>query len=184
LALQAVQLLSEPLRSGNNGVRMPAMNAVAHVALASNSDQVISAAIEMLQSPLDSMAAIGGMEVRMMAVAELERLGVAATDEATKAKALGMLQASANNSGWEPEARSRATEAAARIQATMKNTVMPGAAKATNAPAQLSVSSTPSGADIEVDGSFVGSTPSELSIAEGDHTIEFEKRDSRPGSDS
>jgi hypothetical protein len=57
----------------------------------------------------------------------------------------------------------------------MKNTVMPGAAKATNAPAQLSVSSTPSGADIEVDGSFVGSTPSELSIAEGDHTIEIRK---------
>jgi serine protease Do len=43
------------------------------------------------------------------------------------------------------------------------------------APGKLSVSSTPGGADIEVDGNFVGNTPSELSITEGDHTIHIKK---------
>lgn len=43
------------------------------------------------------------------------------------------------------------------------------------AAARLSVSSTPAGADIELDGSFVGNTPSEISIAEGDHTIQVTK---------
>jgi PEGA domain len=177
LALQAIQLLGEPLRSGNNGVRIPAINAVAHIALGPNDDHVISVALDMLQAPLDSMAAIGGMEVRLMAVAEIEKLGVAATDTATKAKALAMLQASANNGTWEPEARSRAAEGAARIQGTMKE------ASPTSAPsglARLSVSSTPAGADIEVDGSFVGNTPSDLSIAEGDHTVQIHKSGFKP----
>ena len=35
--------------------------------------------------------------------------------------------------------------------------------------------STPPGADIEVDGSFVGSTPSEVQVAEGDHTVVVKK---------
>ena len=177
LALQAIQLLGEPLRSGNNGVRIPAINAVAHIALGPNDDHVISTALDMLQAPLDSMAAIGGMEVRLMAVAEIEKLGVAATGDATKAKALAMLQASANNGTWEPEARSRASEGAARIQATMKEA---SRASAPSGLARLSVSSTPAGADIEVDGSFVGNTPSDLSIAEGDHTIRIHKSGFKP----
>jgi hypothetical protein len=177
LALQAVQLLGEPVRSGNNGVRIPAINAVAHVALASKDDRAISAAIELMQSPLDSMAMIGGMEVRMMAVVEVEKLGVAASDDATKAKALGMLNACANNSLWEPEERSRASDGTARIQSSMKQMTPPSAV---NAPAKLSVSSTPEGADIEVDGSFVGNTPSELSIAEGDHTVQVKKAGFKP----
>ena len=181
LAFEAVPLLGEPLRSGNNGVRIPAINAVTHIALASNDDHLIKAAIELMQSPLDSQAMIGGMEVRMMAVAEVEKLGVAASGDATKAKAVGMLQAYANNSSWEPEARSRASEGAARIQSTMKDTSRdtshPAAA---NAPAKLSVSSTPEGADIEVDGNFVGNTPSELSITEGDHTVHIRKAGFKP----
>lgn len=41
--------------------------------------------------------------------------------------------------------------------------------------AKLQVESTPSGADIEVDGSFVGNTPSELQVAEGDHMVVIRK---------
>ncbi len=40
---------------------------------------------------------------------------------------------------------------------------------------KLAVSSDPTGADIEVDGSFVGNTPSDVQVAEGDHTITIKK---------
>jgi len=40
---------------------------------------------------------------------------------------------------------------------------------------KLSVGSDPSGADIELDGSFVGNTPSDVQIAEGDHTVTVKK---------
>jgi hypothetical protein len=41
--------------------------------------------------------------------------------------------------------------------------------------AKLQLESNPSGADIEVDGSFVGSTPSDLQVAEGDHSLVISK---------
>jgi hypothetical protein len=41
--------------------------------------------------------------------------------------------------------------------------------------AKLLIDSSPAGADIEVDGNFVGSTPSEVQVAEGDHTIVVKK---------
>jgi CRISPR/Cas system-associated exonuclease Cas4 (RecB family) len=41
--------------------------------------------------------------------------------------------------------------------------------------AKLQIDSTPAGADIEVDGSFVGSTPSDVQVAEGDHTVVVKK---------
>ncbi len=40
---------------------------------------------------------------------------------------------------------------------------------------KLSVISVPDGADIEVDGSFVGNTPSDVQVEEGDHTISVKK---------
>ncbi len=40
---------------------------------------------------------------------------------------------------------------------------------------QISVGSNPAGADIEVDGSFVGSTPSSIDVAPGDHTVVVKK---------
>jgi hypothetical protein len=40
---------------------------------------------------------------------------------------------------------------------------------------KLSVVSVPDGADIEIDGNFVGNTPSDLQIADGDHTIAVKK---------
>jgi PEGA domain-containing protein len=41
--------------------------------------------------------------------------------------------------------------------------------------AKLQVDSTPPGADIEVDGSFVGNTPSGVQVAEGEHTVVVKK---------
>jgi len=57
------------------------------------------------------------------------------------------------------------------------------AAVATPAPAQgvtvspisLEISSTPPGADIELDGSFVGNTPSSVGVSPGDHTLRLTK---------
>ena len=40
---------------------------------------------------------------------------------------------------------------------------------------EVAVTSTPAGADIELDGAFVGSTPSTISVAAGDHTITLQK---------
>ena len=41
--------------------------------------------------------------------------------------------------------------------------------------AKLQLDSNPQGADIEIDGIFVGNTPSELQVAEGEHTITVKK---------
>ncbi len=41
--------------------------------------------------------------------------------------------------------------------------------------AKLSITSSPSGADIEVDGNFSGNTPSDLEVPEGEHTITVKK---------
>jgi hypothetical protein len=41
--------------------------------------------------------------------------------------------------------------------------------------AKLQLESSPSGADIEVDGSFVGNTPSDVQVAEGDHAVLVKK---------
>lgn len=120
LAEEAVRVLSEPVRSGNNGVRIPAINAIVRAVEHSNNDRAYSAALDLLVAPLDSMAAIGGMEVRMMAVAAVERIGIDASGVATKTKAMGLLQSYANKSGWEPEAKRRAEQASSRIQNSMK----------------------------------------------------------------
>ena len=49
-------------------------------------------------------------------------------------------------------------------------------APAGNQVASLSVDSSVPGADIEIDGSFVGSTPSTLSVAPGQHTVTVKKK--------
>jgi hypothetical protein len=43
------------------------------------------------------------------------------------------------------------------------------------AEAELEITSAPPGADIEVDGKFVGNTPSSISVASGDHDITIKK---------
>jgi hypothetical protein len=44
----------------------------------------------------------------------------------------------------------------------------------------LAVASMPAGADIEIDGAYVGSTPSSVSIAAGDHRVVIKKSGYRP----
>jgi hypothetical protein len=46
--------------------------------------------------------------------------------------------------------------------------------------AQLEVSSTPDGADIEIDGNFVGSTPSTVGVAAGPHQLSVKKAGFKP----
>jgi len=46
---------------------------------------------------------------------------------------------------------------------------------AQSAPAQVSVASTPDGADIEIDGSFTGNTPSMIELTPGEHTVTVRK---------
>lgn len=46
---------------------------------------------------------------------------------------------------------------------------------ADSAKAMLEIASTPLGCDIEIDGNFVGNTPSTLSLAPGEHTIKVSK---------
>jgi hypothetical protein len=51
-----------------------------------------------------------------------------------------------------------------------------GAPASSSAPnGKLSIISVPDIADIEVDGSFVGNTPSDVQVSEGDHTIAVKK---------
>jgi hypothetical protein len=44
------------------------------------------------------------------------------------------------------------------------------------AQASLAIDSTPAGADIEIDGAFVGNTPSTLTIAPGSHQVTVKKK--------
>ena len=48
--------------------------------------------------------------------------------------------------------------------------------KAAVAQASLAVDSTPAGADIEIDGAFVGNTPSTLTVAPGSHQVAVRKK--------
>ncbi len=48
-------------------------------------------------------------------------------------------------------------------------------APAKTSTAKLQIDSIPPGADIEVDGNFVGSTPSDVQVAEGDHAVVVKK---------
>jgi hypothetical protein len=120
IAPAAVRALGEPVRSGNNGVRIPAINALVNAVRGSHNEAAYLAALDLLIAPLDSNAMIGGMEVRMMAVVAVERIGVESSETAAKAKAMGILQSYAGKGSWEPEAKRRAEEAVAAIQNSMK----------------------------------------------------------------
>jgi hypothetical protein len=52
---------------------------------------------------------------------------------------------------------------------------LPNSVGQTSNDAQLEVTSTPGGADVELDGSFVGNTPSSIGVSPGDHTITVKK---------
>jgi hypothetical protein len=61
-----------------------------------------------------------------------------------------------------PEQSSAATQAAPQSSASSE--------------ASMSVDSTPQGADIEVDGAFIGNTPSTVRLASGSHEISVKKK--------
>jgi hypothetical protein len=73
----------------------------------------------------------------------------------------------------------RAAAAAAAEQSKPVAAPPPIAATVAASPAaltgKLSIGSAPDGADIEVDGSFVGNTPSDVQVGEGDHTVTLKK---------
>jgi hypothetical protein len=79
-----------------------------------------------------------------------------------------------------------AADAAPAAAATPAPQVVPVAAAAVVADppkpstAKLAIASNPSGADIEVDGSFVGNTPSEIEVAAGEHAITVSKNGYKP----
>lgn len=54
--------------------------------------------------------------------------------------------------------------------------VVQATASAAPAQASLAIDSAPSGADIEIDGAFVGNTPSTLSLAPGSHSVSVKKK--------
>ncbi len=61
----------------------------------------------------------------------------------------------------------------AKFQGVKTDSAVP--AVATAAAAQIDIASTPLGADIEIDGKFVGSTPSSVNVAPGDHDVVVKK---------
>ncbi len=69
----------------------------------------------------------------------------------------------------------RSAATAAALEGQQKSAPAPVQVVPKLATAKLQIESTPPGADIEVDGSFVGNTPSEVQVAEGDHTIAVKK---------
>lgn len=70
-----------------------------------------------------------------------------------------------------PQAMRRANAAAEATQSALASDPPPAAASA----GRISVSSNPVSADIEVDGSFVGNTPSTVEVSSGEHTIAIKK---------
>ena len=69
----------------------------------------------------------------------------------------------------------RAAAAAAQSKAAASQSPATPAPAATPTTAKLSVTSTPDGADIEMDGSFVGNTPSDIDVPAGEHTVTVKK---------
>jgi hypothetical protein len=59
-------------------------------------------------------------------------------------------------------------------------TAAPSPALAATAEAQLQVTSTPDGADIEIDGGFVGNTPSSVGVSPGQHQLSVKKTGFKP----
>lgn len=91
------------------------------------------------------------------------------------------------NKDWSVHAKDiRAAEATA---STGDPKLVPAAATTTGSsapppvsaqPAQLQISSTPDGADIEIDGNYVGSTPSTVGAAAGQHQVSIKKSGFKP----
>jgi len=64
----------------------------------------------------------------------------------------------------------------ARFGATSPETSVAAAAVSLNTQTVLAVASTPAGADIEVDGNFMGNTPSSVNLTSGSHQVVVKKK--------
>jgi hypothetical protein len=95
------------------------------------------------------------------------------TDWAAHAKDIRAAEAATT-----PEAKVVQTSAQQPI-AVGAAAVVPNAAPAAQ-PAEFHVTSTPDGADIEIDGSFVGNTPSTVGVTAGQHQISVKKSGYKP----
>ena len=73
--------------------------------------------------------------------------------------------------------RAAAAKAAVPVPQATAARVIPDNATAV---AKISVASTPDGADIEIDGSFVGNTPSAIELAPGEHVVVIKKSGYKP----
>jgi len=71
--------------------------------------------------------------------------------------------------------RAAVAAAQSKAAAAAQPAVVAAAAPAAPSTGKLSVTSVPDGADIEVDGSFVGNTPSDVQVLEGDHEVVIKK---------
>ena len=83
------------------------------------------------------------------------------------------------NKDWSAHGREIRTAAATAVQSKAAAGAQPApatpASPAAPSGGKLSVASTPDGADIEIDGNFVGSTPSDVQVPEGDHSVGVKK---------
>lgn len=73
-----------------------------------------------------------------------------------------------------PQIRAAAAHAAS-VPQVVETSAKSAAAPVKGAAPKISVASTPDGADIEIDGSFVGSTPSVVELDAGDHVVTVTK---------
>jgi hypothetical protein len=67
-------------------------------------------------------------------------------------------------------------ESAAAARTAARDVTVPVSTGAPSAPAAVAIESTPAGADIEIDGAFVGNTPSTVSVAPGSRQITVKKK--------
>lgn len=87
---------------------------------------------------------------------------------------------------WSTHAKEiRAVESAVATTPDTKPVTAPATPSSAPSPivpqqAQMQISSTPDAADIEIDGNYVGSTPSTVSVASGQHQISVKKTGFRP----
>ena len=71
-------------------------------------------------------------------------------------------------------------EPAAKLQPAVATVPAAGTQSAPSSAARLSVTSNPDGADIEIDGAFMGSSPSSLQLDPGNHKVVIKKNGYKP----
>jgi hypothetical protein len=79
------------------------------------------------------------------------------------------------NQSEEKPAASQQSASPSQSAAASSQSALTPAALAAPAVGKLSVTSAPDSADIELDGNFVGNTPSDVQVSEGDHTVAVKK---------